>query len=278
LDECTVLVRSEQGIGDEIMFASCLSDLLAMAKHCVVECSRRLAPLFRRSFPQATIVERNMSAAPVWDALPHIDFQIMAGSLPRYFRRHARDFPGRSYLRPDPAAVAQWKRRFEGKRRPVGIAWSGGLPATLGAARSLRLTQLELLLRSPGLRFIALELYDRREELAALENAYGLHIESLNGIGADLDDLAAAVAALDLVISVPTTLAHVGGAVGTTVWVLAPRVATWRYRSRGDAMPWYNSVRIFRRPEGEAGMDAFIARVCTALDVWRAAGQTIQGE
>jgi tetratricopeptide (TPR) repeat protein len=263
----TLLVRSEQGVGDEIMFASCLPEAIRASGHCVIECSRRLAALFRRSFSRATVLERNLAAPPDWSALPHIDLQVMAGSLPGRFRRRAEEFPGRAYLVPDPAAVALWRERLGGQGRAVGLAWSGGLPSTLRAARSLELEQLAPLLAVSGVRFVSLELYDREKEIATIGGRYGVHIASFKGLGGDVDELAAAIAALDLVITVPTTVAHVAGAVGVPTWVMAPRVATWRYLRSGERMPWYGSVRLFRRST-DTTMEAFIAGMGKTLADW----------
>ena len=254
----TLLVRSEQGIGDEVMFASCIPDALGAGARVVLECSRRLVGLMRRSFPQATVFARSLSAPPDWNALPPIDVQVMAGSLPRYFRRTAADFPGRAYLTADPAAVARWRERFACEGRTVGLAWTGGLPTTLRAARSMTLGQLGPLLEVPGVCFVSLELYDRAEEIAAR----AVRLASWKGLGADIDDLAAAIAALDLVITVPTTVAHVAGALGKPAWTMAPNVATWRYLSRGERMPWYASVRMYR------GADDFPGRMRAALEAW----------
>lgn len=265
----TLLVRSEQGVGDEIMFGSCLPDAIAASGHCVVECSRRLAPLVRRSFPQATVFARNLAAMPDWSALPRIDLQVMAGSLPRHYRRRIEDFSGRAFLKPDPAAVQRWRGRFSGPGRVVGLAWTGGLPGTLRAARSLALQALSPLLLVPGVRFVSLELYDGKEEIAALRERHGVHIAAWRGLGGDLDELAAALAALDLVITVPTTVAHMAGAVGAPAWVMAPRVATWRYLRSGERMPWYASLRLFRR-SGDGSMDEFIAGMRRALEGWLA--------
>jgi hypothetical protein len=267
LEGRTLLVRSEQGVGDEVMFASCLPDAIAASGHCVVECSRRLAPLFRRSFPAATVVARNLEAPPGWAALPRIDLQVMAGSLPRYFRRSRGAFPGRPYLVADGKAAAAWRERFGGGL-VAGIAWTGGLPSTLRAARSLVLEDLAPLLSAPGWRFVSLELYDRRSEVDALRARHGAELALTHGLGGDLDEFAAALAALDLVITVPTATAHIAGALGKPAWVLAPRVANWRYLQSGERMPWYASLRIFRRPAGE-DLASYVRRVRSALETWR---------
>jgi hypothetical protein len=151
--------------------------------------------------------------------------------------------------------------------RVVGLAWTGGLPATLRAARSLALEQLAPLLSTPGVRFVSLEMFDRSDEIRAVREQCGVDLLSFNGLGGDLDELAAAVSALDLVITVPTTVAHLAGALGTPTWVLAPRVATWRYLRSGQRMPWYSSVRVFRSA-GDSSLEGFVGGVRRALDTW----------
>src|SRR2546423_1312811 len=83
----TLLVYTEQGVGDEIMFASCFAELIAAAGHCVLEASTRLVPLFERSFPKASVLTRNLAAMPDRRRLPAIDYCIAAGSVPRFLRR-----------------------------------------------------------------------------------------------------------------------------------------------------------------------------------------------
>jgi ADP-heptose:LPS heptosyltransferase len=145
-------------------------------------------------------------------------------------------------------------------RRLIGIAWSGGLPTTLRAARSLALEQLAPLLDVPDVRFVSLEIFDRGDEIAELRQRHGVDMIACKGLGGDLDELAAAVAALDLVITVPTAVAHIAGALGKPTWVLVPRVATWRYLRSGERMPWYGSARVFRRP-ADLSTEGFLANV-----------------
>jgi tetratricopeptide (TPR) repeat protein len=262
----TLLVRSEQGIGDEIMFASCLPQLLAQVARCVLECSRRLTGLFGRSFPGVRIIARDRSREPDWAALGRIDYQSAAGSLPRWLRRAAADFPGTPYLHADPARVAAWRERLgnpPGMLR-VGIAWTGGLPGTLRAARSLALDALEPLFALPNARFVALELGDCSAELAAMQARSGARIDFWPGVAADPDEAAALACALDALVCVPTTMAHLAGALGRPVWVLVPGVATWRYLWQGERMPWYGSMRLLRRAPG-IDTPALVAQARDAL-------------
>ncbi len=267
----TLLVRSEQGIGDEIMFASCIPDLLAGGARCILECSRRLSALFARSFPGLRVVWRDRSREPDWASLGAIDYQCVAGSLPRWLRRSAADFPGTPYLRADPARIAAWRERLGGATGGlrVGVAWTGGLPGTLRAARSLSLDDLAPLFELPNARFVALELADCSAALAALERRTGIRVESWSGVAANPDEAAALACALDAVVCVPTAMAHLAGALGRPVWVLVPGVGTWRYQWQGERMPWYGSMRLLRR---EAGGEtrALVERARDALAALRA--------
>ena len=261
----SLLVTSEQGIGDEIMFASCFADLLGAAQRCVFEASTRLASLFGRSFPQAEIVVRSLDRSPKPERESRIDYYTPAGSIPRFLRRSLEAFPHHAgYLRPDPALRRQWSGRLAacGGRRKIGLAWTGGLPGTLRAARSLPLESLRPLLGTTD-TFVALEYADCAQEVAAFNAAGKERIAWWPEAVSDLEQTAAIVSNLDLVISVPTATAHLAGALGRPVWVLVPAVTTWRYMWTGERVPWYPSMRVIRGLGEER--DRYVRRVRDAL-------------
>ncbi|MCC6532786.1 MAG: tetratricopeptide repeat protein [Burkholderiales bacterium] len=251
-----VLVHAEQGLGDEIMFASCLRDLIAQAQGCVLACSPRLAKLFARSFPGACVegVAKDADSGSL-RRLPACDFQVAIGSLPRYFRASAAAFDGAPYLHADPVQVSQWQSKLAGTQHlTIGISWRGGALRTRQWLRSVPLEAWRSLLSVPHCRFVALQNGDHRAELDAVCGPLSTDIVDLSAHCVDLDVLAAIVAALDLVISVDNTLVHLAGALGTETWVLLPSAPEWRYPRRGARMPWYASVRLFHAPaEGGAG-------------------------
>lgn len=249
----TLLVRREQGLGDEIMFASMLPELVRAARHCVLECEPRLLRLFSRSFPQATV----FSALPDGSLPPRIarmpvDVECAAGTLPRYLRRSSDSFPkDPGYLTADAARVAHWRARLaeKGDGLAVGISWTGGVRRTRRAMRSLPLADWLPLLRVPHARFVSLQYTpDAAEEIAELRQAQGITMEHWPEAIEDYDETAALVCALDLVVSVCTSVVHLGGALGRPVWVLAPYSPEWRYGFKGPGMPWYSSVRVYRQP------------------------------
>lgn len=249
----TLLVRREQGLGDEIMFASMLPELMRTAGHCIVECAPRLQTLFGRSFPRATV----FAALPDGDLPPRIarmavDVECAAGSLARHLRPSAESFPRESgYLKADAGRVAYWRARLAegGNGLAVGISWTGGVRKTRRELRSLPLIEWLPLLRVPSARFVSLQYTpDAAEEIAALRRAHGVTLDHWPKAIEDYDETAALVCALDLVVSVCTSVVHLGGALGRPVWVLAPYSPEWRYGFRGPAMPWYPSVRVYRQP------------------------------
>jgi tetratricopeptide (TPR) repeat protein len=263
-----LLIYAEQGLGDEIMFASCLPDAIAASGHCVVECSPKLETLFRRSFPAATVyAARPDKAVPDAVAAAGIDVQCPIGSLPLIFRRARVQFPRHhGYLRADPGLTAAWRTRLAalGPGLKVGIAWQGGTHKSRQPVRSLPLARMLPILRSTSANFVDLQYTDSRAELDALREAAGINIHSWDEVRTDYAETAALVAALDLVISVCTAVIHLGGALGRPVWVLAPFSPEWRYGIAGEEMPWYPSVRVLRQP-AYGDWDAVIDEVAQAL-------------
>jgi len=244
-----LLVYGEQGLGDEIMFASMLPDLLQRAAAVEVVCDSRLAPLLARSFPGVAVTPVKSEQRP--EARTGPDCAVAMGSLGMHFRRSAADFPPhRGYLVSDRKRSDQWRERLAalGQGRKVGISWVGGTYMTGRARRSLTLQQLRPLLESPGIDWVSLQYGDVSKELEEFKSATGIAVHAFPGAAEDMDELASLVDALDLVVSVCNTTVHVAGAIGKEVLVMAPFLPEWRYGMRGERMLWYPSARVFRQP------------------------------
>lgn len=247
-----VLVYGEQGLGDEIMFASCLSELARVCASVVLECDARLAPLFARSFRGVTVHGAARDGAGDWlRAYPALDRQIAIGSLPRLLRRHREDFPAHAgYLVPDAARVRAWKQRLAagaGAGPAFGLSWRGGTRKTRAGLRSLELADCLPLASALQCRFVCLQRGDCADELAAARAA-GMDLQWWTEALDDIDETAALTAALDCVISVDNTTVHLAGAMGVPCWVLLAHVPDWRYGPEGVSMPWYPSLNLFRQP------------------------------
>lgn len=268
LDGKAVAVNGEQGLGDEIMFASCLGEVASRARRTVLYCNRRLEPLFRRSFPSVQVAGgSHVDAADPFPVLEGIDCQIAAGSLPRTFRRSAADFPAHNgYLRADDGKEAAWRSRLAalGPGLKVGLSWKGGTPLSDATRRTLALDQLEPLFRVPGIRWVSLQYGDTAAEREAFAARAGTDLAHWQDAVDDLDETAALMSALDLRISVCNTQVHLSGALGKEVWVIAPLSPDWRYGHAGDTMLWYPAARMYR--QGTFGRwDDVIERLAKAL-------------
>ena len=248
----TLLIMREQGLGDEIMFASCYPELIDSAAHCHIECEPRLEKLFVRSFPGATFHPlRDVQTLLQTDPGCPVDVRSYAGSLPHRLRNAPGDFPRhQGYLKADPARLDFWRARLAGLGAglKVGLSWRGGTAFTHRERRTLSLEQLLPVLSVPGVRWINLQYGKRADELVQLAGSHGITVADWpEAIDGDYDETAALVGALDLVISACTSIVHLTGALSKPAWVMTAFVPEWRYGLHQESMPWYPSVRLFRQ-------------------------------
>lgn len=245
----TVLVYGEQGVGDEIMFASCLQDLMKTNK-VVFDCDKRLQGLFDRSFDCEVYGDRFREKSRAADQ--DFDYQCAIGQLPSFYRLTEDSFPGHKYLKTDPERDIQWQALFDTfKGDKVGIAWRGGLKNTGKAKRSLELDDLTPIIDSEN-TFISLEYKD-----VSIEDLKKHDIKSYPRAtkgGGDIDDLASLIGQLDYVVTCCTTVVYVAGALGIPCYVLVPSKPGYRYHLKGE-LPWYDSTRIIRQRNNEGWRD-----------------------
>ena len=269
----SIFVYPEQGLGDEIMFASCVPDVIAQAGSCTVECHPKLEKIFRRSFPQAEVLRKD-----AWRSAPRIaehppDWKVATGSLPLFFRTRAADFPAhRGYLHADAARMQHWRERLAALpgRLKVGISWRGGLASTRRSLRSIALARWLPILSVPGIDFVSLQYSDPDREVEALRASGGPQVHVWQDAIDDYDETAALVCALDLVVSVQTAVVHLSGALGREAWALIPAAPEWRYGDEGASMPWYPTVRLLRQTE-PGNWEPLIAGVAEDLRGWAGA-------
>jgi len=252
----TVVVQCDQGLGDQIMFAQCINDLIRVSKKVIIETSERMAPLMARNFAQADVYGTLKDAHQSWAKDYDIDAHIHISFLGRFFRNADADFPRRPYLTPDAAMVQKWRdwlAKYPG--RHVGLSWKGGVPHTQRHLRSVALEDLAPVFSFGG-TFFDLSYADNDREVAAW-NLHHEHQVIKPPIDAkNFDDTVAFIAALDDVVTVTTTAAHVCGALGRHAYVLVPSVAQWRYAYHygdGSEMIWYpqGSTVLYRQKHGE---------------------------
>jgi len=261
----TVLVYGEQGVGDEIMYAPYVLGIIAAGGSCILECEPRLEHLFARAFPQCTLLRREESGQIPWHAsLPQIDFCISVLSLPLYF-----DHPLErgAYLSADSARVAYWRQRLQaaGPGLKIGISWRGGASAKVRKIRSIPPGVFGGLIDSSA-TFVSLQYGATPEEIAAVSPQLQCfaEIDPLR----DLDEFAALVAALDVVVSIDNSTVHLAGALGVKTLLLLPVYAEWRWgpAASGES-PWYQSVELVRQREAtDSGWQEALISVKKRLD------------
>lgn len=251
--EDTLLVLADEGLGDEIMFASCTPDLSSRMGHVILECDPRLGRLFQRSFPQVEVIATQRRNQADWlSGCRTPQWQIPSGDLPSFFRNRDEDFPRHSgFLKADPERVTAWTERLDrsiGAGLKVGLSWRGGTDRTRIRARTIQPETWGPILNVPDVHFVNLQYGNYSPELTQLEQLHGVRIHDFPEAHVDYDETAALVCSLDLVITVCTAVAHLSGAIGKEVWVLTPHAPGWRYTAGRNSMPWYPSSRIFRQP------------------------------
>ena len=164
------------------------------------------------------------------------------------------EFPRRrSYLAADPVLHAKWRERYRpfGYRLKVGFSWRGGKEPDIRQMRSTTLEQWQTLLSLPDVAFINLQYGDCHQELQQACERFGVEVHDWPDVDPlrDLDDFAAQVAALDLVISVSNAGVHLAGALGVPTWTLLPFAPNWRWLLNCNHTPWYSTMRLFRQPK-----------------------------
>lgn len=264
-----LFVQGEQGIGDEISFASVIPDA-SREMDLVLECDRRLEGLFKRSFPDVEVHGTRTSVRdPIQrDWRGQFDAMCLSGTLSRYYRRKKSDFPRSGFLKADPERRIQWRALLDtlpGKK--IGLAWNGGVPMNFRGRRSMRLDDLKYLLKTPGVTWISLEYKDPTGEIAEFLTKHpeiSIKHWPRAAEADDYDETAALVSELDGVVSVCTAVVHLCGALGKKCHVLVPKVPRWFYGIEGREHAWYDSL-ILHRQKKEWPLDEVRRELCDEL-------------
>ena len=268
LSDKSVLVWTEQGVGDEIMFANMLDTLSWMADEIITECEERLVPLFQRSFPKIQFVSREQKPNPIL-LDKDIDYQVPIGSLAQWLRKNESQFPKKgSYLSASSEKVSQLRdkyKRLTDDRFLVGISWKS-INHGIEKEKSTILENWTPILSQPDCFFVNLQYGDIKQEIGEYYSSTGILIytdQEINPL-TNLDNFAAQISALDLVISISNTTVHISGALGKKVWTLLPYVPDWRWMLKREDTPWYPTMKLFRQSQMNDWRDVF-QRVSLAL-------------
>jgi Tfp pilus assembly protein PilF len=252
LADNTLLLIADQGFGDVIQFCRYIPWVRERCLHVVVAADPVMHSLIRQVSPGVELVGR-------WDQCPTFAAYCPLSGLPRLHGTMLdtipRDVP---YLRADPARTASWRARLRDLAQPnthrIGVAWAGRSTHKNDSNRSAALSAFGPLAALDGIALVSLQKGPGRAAIAT----YFDHAPLLN-LGAeiaDFDDTMAIIEALDLVVTVDTSVAHLAGAMGKPVWILLPYAPDWRWLLGRSDSPWYPSARLFRqsRPRDWGGV------------------------
>jgi tetratricopeptide (TPR) repeat protein len=241
LENRTLLIHSEQGLGDAIQF--CRYARLAEEKGAkvILEASQSLMALFKTLPGNVMLVEKGKP-------LPDFDSYCPLMSLPLAFKTTVETIPvGIPYLSADPPKRNYWRKKLGGTTKPkIGLVWSGSSDFKNNQQRSIVLKMLKPLLELP-FEFHSLQVEYREGEKIFLESLQNLddHSEELR----DFSDTVALMTEMDLVISIDTAVAHLAGAMGKKVWVLLPYIPDFRWMLERSDSPWYPTAKLWRQPK-----------------------------
>jgi len=253
VDGLDVLVQAEQGLGDTIQLSRYVPLIAARGARVTLACAPVLIPLLRR-------VKGLHAAVDKAARLPAYDVWIDQMSLPRVFATTPDTIPAAAgWLSADQGAIASLAACLAPGPR-IGIVWAGNHAHSNDRRRSLPAEVVTDFAEACAVPLISLQVGPRAIEAPR----YGFH-----DLSRDLTDYAAtaaAVAALDLVLCVDTSVAHLAGALGTPAWVMLPFAPDWRWLLGRDDTPWYRSLRLFRQPR-PGDWRSVIARIAEQLGV-----------
>jgi len=245
----TVLLHSEQGLGDMLQFIRFAPAVAAMVGQVVVEVPKPIRQLLQDALPDVVVIAKG-------DPPPPVDFQCPLMSLLHKLQVQLDDLPAcvMPYLKAQPERVEKWRSRLEGKPgKRIAFVWQGNPKAKVDRGRSLPLAQLAPLLALEGVRFISLQKNEGSEQLDVLPPALRARVETL---GDDFDagpdgflDTAAVMMNCDLVLTTDTAIAHVAGGLGRPTFLMLKKTPDWRWLLGRTDSPWYPSMRLFRQRE-----------------------------
>lgn len=244
-----VLVWREQGVGDEIMFSSILSDLCAVSESVHLIADNRLLKLFSRSLlPNVKVLSQDASLEGIV-----YDCHIPIGSLPRFFRKQAQDFKSASagFLNADKGRSRLLRNSLcqNSKQKLIGLSWHTVSTLPESQQRNIDLLTLSMSLISIDAVFVSLQYNDHHQLAENAQHIAGIPIKQAAQLDKfnDLDGLAALISACDEVITIDNSTAHFAGALGVSTRLLLPINCDWRWGRCETRSYWYESVQIYRQ-------------------------------
>ena len=244
-----VFLWAEQGIGDEIMYASLIPELAASSSKLIVQCDERLIPLFKRSFIDGIEYRCRKSPAPE----DSYDCHIPMGSLPNIFRPSLDSFSkaSKAYLHCESERSQELRKTLlKGEAKTlIGISWNSSSPIAGAHHRNITLSDMAQHLDAPNVQLVNLQYGDVSDEIAKLKKDHGIEVAEVSEIDNrnDIDGLAALIMACDQIVSIDNATVHLAGALGANTKVLLPFNRSWQWGLDRSDSYWYGSLQLHRQ-------------------------------
>jgi tetratricopeptide (TPR) repeat protein len=244
------LLWAEQGLGDEILYASMLQQAQALCTKITLSADRRLHSIFRRSFPGIDLIDRNSTGAGISEK--HFDTQAPIGDLGYLLARDSGSLlhSGRPFLLADPVKKSEFKQRppFNSGKLTCGISWKSG-NKKFGDAKSATLAEFGSILKDPRLSFVNLQYGSVDTEIQSTKTQLGAPVHQMEGLDVfnDIDGLLSLIDACDFVITTSSVAAHLAGSIGKKGCLLVPfsRGRIWYWHENDAHSFWYPSLKLF---------------------------------
>lgn len=275
-----IIVFSEQGIGDEILFSCLYNEIIEQAKEATFSCEGRLVELFKASFPAAQVAQTRFIINYELDysimVCPDVDFsdydyQCVAGDLMKYFWKKYEDIKPSStaILKPPQEKIDRWKKEIEKlpHKLSVGIAWRSGLRLARRSRSYAQLTEWAHFFKDKEINLVNVQYGDCDEEIEELESKTGLKVHQIKGLDLkdDFSSTTAMMQSLDLVVGPSTSPVHQAAFSGTEVWYFSSGQPWWSF---GDEIPvWRQNSRIILKNENDLWGD-FLQEQSQEFDKW----------
>jgi tetratricopeptide (TPR) repeat protein len=258
----TLLLQTEQGLGDAIQFIRYLPTVTRCGGPVIVECHPQVRTLFQRMAGTCVPIPQVISRG---EALPPFDLHCPLLTLPFVLKTTLDTIPVQvPYLFPDEEEVERWGQRLNalGAGLKIGVAWAGSPTNKLDQTRSLSLDRLApLAAEVSGVIFISLQKGPAASQ--AKSPPPGMKLIDWSDEFSNFRD-AALMANLDLILTVDTSVAHLAGALARPTWVLLSFVPDWRWLMHREDSPWYPTMRLFRQTS-RGDWESVIRRLAQAL-------------
>ena len=258
-----VLVRCYHGLGDTLHFIRYVPLLAKRAASVCVEAQPPLLDLLRDMPGIARLYALQDGSDPECSEFG-CDAETDVTELPHAFRTTIETIPNSvPYLRPNAAAMVAARHRLAplNRHRKIGLCWAAG---GWKPERSLTPRELAPLADVSGVAFVSLQRGPAYESWRVAPEGPPFAAELMSD---SVEETAAVIASLDLVISVDTMVAHLAGALGVPVWLLLHDAADWRWLLDREDSPWYPTMRLFRQP-ARGDWHGVVQRVGISLADW----------